>query len=207
MIRADSIGARTSQDVQTDARRCLRHSPHNCFMCCRAIDRATVNQRSMGSARYKTLPISRIRAYGVSPRGNRPKRRRQPSWMSSVNETIIPVRITIAPSRDRGSRAELSEPRDNPIDRSERFLREAERAILFSLGQIESPGESQGRRGIMTRRCFLRKRLIDNRSRNYISASETRGTFESLGTARVRACASNTPLLEASRTRRGDAIR
>lgn len=35
----------------------------------------------------------------------------------------------------------------------------------FFFLQIESPGESQGRRGIMTRRCFLRKCLIDNRSR------------------------------------------
>jgi len=45
--------------------------------------------------------------------------------------------------------------------------------FLFARVQIESPGESQGRRGIMTRRCFLRKRLIDNRSarRNYIYAS------------------------------------
>lgn len=42
--------------------------------------------------------------------------------------------------------------------------RRAERAV-FHFVQIESPGESQGRRGIMTRRCFLRKRLIDNRSR------------------------------------------
>lgn len=44
-----------------------------------------------------------------------------------------------------------------------RLERRAERGI-FLFAQIESHG-GKPRRGIMTRRCFLRKRLIDNRSR------------------------------------------
>lgn len=47
-------------------------------------------------------------------------------------------------------------------------------SFFFLRKQIESPGESQGRRGIMTRRCFLRKRLIDNRSRRGTAKLYTR---------------------------------
>lgn len=50
--------------------------------------------------------------------------------------------------------------------------------FFFLRKQIESPGESQGRRGIMTRRCFLRKRLIDNRSRRGTAKLYTRANAQ-----------------------------
>jgi len=87
------------------------------------------------------------------------------------------------------------------------------RAVSFFLRACKSNrrGKAKVGEGIMTRRCFLRKRLIDNRSRcGEITYASARNFRESLGT--VHALLMHLPLylslrMSDGQTRPGDAIR